>query len=204
MAAGAGAAAIGTEKDLVRFGGGFDEGVAALEAVVEIEIADRAEGEIVVVGLAGGLDQLFLKQVQSAETIGGGGDLETGGKKKLLISAVNQRGDFPAHPAARAGGVGDGSLRRADEDGAAAMFADFDPICDPGGLDDIKGMHSQIGEGAVEGFGRDFLFRTHKALLYRNEATTGRNEATGQTIRRYKETEDARRLRPASTLHFQV
>ncbi len=60
------------------------------------------------------------------------------GDQKFLIPAIHQRRNFPTDQAARPGYIRGTAGFRAGQHRAAAIFADFNLICDPGRLPNIK------------------------------------------------------------------
>ncbi len=83
---------------------------APFQAVVEIAVADRAQGLVVEAGCACGGMQLFRKGMQRAQTISGCGKLSATGAEEFLIAVINQRGVFTGNNAAGMASAGYGTV----------------------------------------------------------------------------------------------
>ncbi len=132
---------------------GFGFGLATLEPIIEVKIADGAQGQVVVVGSSNGCAQFFVECVQGVQVRGRGSDFKPAGAQEFLIAAVDQRGNLAANQAAGPDNVGRAAVWRFGQDRAAAVFADLDPICCAGSVHDIKPMRTKICHGAIEGLG---------------------------------------------------
>jgi hypothetical protein len=132
--------------------------VAAFNAVVEVGVADGAEGFVVEGDRARHLFQLLDEIVEGCEPIGGGGELGFAGDEELLEAAVDELGDFAADNRAgsdshtKAGGV----IRLFKDDGSA-IFADALLICDAADGLNIEFETAKFGENVVPGALARFL-----------------------------------------------
>ena len=140
---------------------------AALDPVVEIKIADGAEGQVVIVGSADDSADLLIECMERVQMGGGCGYFQSLRLQKFLIAAVDQGGNFTADDVAGSGHERDASFRRPPQLSSATMFADFNLICDPGDVLDIKLLGPEKGKSAIEGFGWEVRFLRHRGIALR-------------------------------------
>src|SRR5579859_2262725 len=70
--------------------------VAVLHAIIDVAIADAAQGLVIKAGLTAGFAQLFAELVQGLEVVGGGGNLGLGSLEEFLVALIDEAGDFTA------------------------------------------------------------------------------------------------------------
>lgn len=85
---------------IVAYAVGRRRGFAALQAIVEIAVADCAQGLVVEAGRSCCGVQIFRKGMQRAQPIRRGRELPTTGAEEFLIAVIDQRGLFACNDAA--------------------------------------------------------------------------------------------------------
>src|SRR5258708_33181550 len=77
--------------------------VSSLDPVIDIAVADRAQGFVVQADFAGGFAEFLRELMQGLQMLGGSRNLGFCGLEKLLVSLIDQAGDFRADQKARLG-----------------------------------------------------------------------------------------------------
>lgn len=137
---------------------------ATFNPVVEVQIADRAQRQIVVVGSSDRLAQFFIERVQGMQMGSRRGNFYLAGAQEFLIAAVDEERNFAANDAAWPGHVGRSTVWRFCQHRATAIFADLYLICDSRRVRDIKLMGAKIDDSTLERIDRGTCFLSHRNI----------------------------------------
>lgn len=144
--------------------GSFGSSLATLEPVIQVQIADGAQSQVVVVDSPNRLAKLFIECMQSVQVGRRGGNFKLAGAQEFLIPAVDQSGDFAANQAAGPDHIDGAALWGSGQHGAAAIFADLHLICDSRRVRDIKVMGAEVAQGAIERLNWGAGFLAHRNI----------------------------------------
>lgn len=124
--------------------------VSAFDAVVEVGVADGAEGFVVESDGAGDFFEFFDEGMQSLEAVGGGGKFGFAGAEEFLKAAIDELRDFTVDDRAGADDHAEASfVLRFFEDDGSAVLADALLICDSADGLNIELEAAKFGENLV-------------------------------------------------------
>ena len=124
--------------------------VAAFDAVVEVGVADGAEGFVVEGDGAGDFLQFLDEGVEAFEAVGGCGKLGFAGAEEFLKAAVDKLRDFAVDDRARTDDHAQaGFFLRFFQNDSGAVFADALLVCDSADGLNIELKAAKFGENIV-------------------------------------------------------